>query len=90
MNTNTVTSLAAAGIAPKILRSVGLRGIIFAAVAYYGLKYLSKKGVLPKQADAALGFVDHGIDMAKEKLGFEPSYTPKSAKKLSSKETSIH
>jgi hypothetical protein len=37
--------------------------------AYYGLKYLNKRGILPKQTGAVLGAIDQGIDAAKGQVG---------------------
>ena len=66
----TVRDLASAYIVPALLSRVKLRWLAFGAIAYYGLKILHEKGVLPEQAGKALDAVDRGIDMAKEKVGF--------------------
>jgi hypothetical protein len=62
-------------LVPAILSQVKLRWIVYGVAAYYGLKLLSKKGLLPQQADAALDVVDQGIDLAKEKIGFKAKET---------------
>ena len=66
----TVKNLAAAYVVPALLSRVKLRWLAFGAIAYYGLKILNEKGMLPAQAGHALDAVDRGIDMAKEKVGF--------------------
>ena len=45
-----------------------LRWIAYGALAYFGLRMLSKRGILPKQADAALDVIDKGIDRVKEQV----------------------
>ncbi|MBC7421168.1 MAG: hypothetical protein H7328_10605 [Bdellovibrio sp.] len=72
-----VKKVAAAYVAPKILKRLKWQYLVFGVAAYYGLKLLSKKGVLPKQTGAALDFVDKGIDMAKKQIGIQ---TPVSSK----------
>lgn len=66
-------SAATAYIAPKIVRGIKLRWLFYGMAAYYGLKYLNKRGILPKQTDAALGAIDKGIDYAKTQAGFKTS-----------------
>ncbi len=66
---NSAVKTAAAIAAPALLSRIKLRYIALGVAAYYGLRLLKSKGVLPKQADAALGFIDQGIDMAKETVG---------------------
>lgn len=67
----TVKNLAVAYMVPAVLARVKLKWIVFGVIAYYGLKILSEKGVLPAKANQALDAVDRGIDVAKEKIGFE-------------------
>ncbi len=71
MNTSTMKNMAVAGLVPRVMKGFKFRWLLFGAAAYYGLKMLNKRGILPKQTDAALGFIDQGIDMAKEKMGFQ-------------------
>ena len=75
MNSTTVKNIAAAYLVPVLLARVKLRWIAFGVIAYYGLKILSEKGVLPDAAHKALDAVDHGIDLAKEKIGFSKDIT---------------
>lgn len=77
MDKNTIAKAAAAGIAPRILKKVGMRWAFAGVAAYYGLKYLNKKGILPKQTGAALDMIDQGIHKAQEVFGFESSPAPK-------------
>lgn len=74
MDSSTAAKLATAAIAPKLLNRSALKWIAFGAVAYYGLKYLSKKGMLPDQGEKALGAIDQGIDMAKENFGLKNQF----------------
>lgn len=66
----TVEKAAAAYMAPKLMKGFRLRWLVYGAAAYYGLKFLNKRGVLPNQTGAALDLIDRGIDMAKERVGF--------------------
>ena len=69
MNPN-VTNAATALVAPKLMKSFKLRWLVYGAAAYYGLKYMSSRGIFPKQTGAALDLIDKGIDVAKERVGF--------------------
>ncbi len=66
----TVKNVAAAYIVPALLSRVKLRWLAFGVIAYYGLKILNDKGILPAQANQVFDTVDRGIDAAKEKIGF--------------------
>lgn len=65
---------AAAYVAPKVLKNFKWQWLVYGAVAYYALKLMSKKGILPNQTGPAVDFIDNGIDkgvgFAKESLGF--------------------
>ena len=69
MNAN-VTNAATALVAPKLMKNFKLRWLVYGAAAYYGLKYMSSRGIFPKQTGAALDLIDKGIDVAKERVGF--------------------
>lgn len=56
-------------LAPRALGGLKLRWIVWGVAAYYGLKYLNKRGIMPDQTGAALGFIDKGIDYAKSQIG---------------------
>lgn len=73
MNQSTIENVAAAYLVPALLSRIKLRWIAYGVIAYYGFKLLSEQGVLPKQATKALNAVDHGIDLAKERIGFSKS-----------------
>ena len=62
-------------LAPKIAKKFRFSWLIYGAVAYLGIRYLNKKGILPKQTGAALDLVDRGVATAKEHLGFK--HTPR-------------
>lgn len=64
-------SAATAYIAPKIVRGIKLRWVFYGIAAYYGLKYLNKRGILPKQTDAALNVIDQGLASAKSLAGIK-------------------
>jgi EamA domain-containing membrane protein RarD len=70
MNTQDVTKMAALAVAPKIVSKGKLKWVLIAAGTYYGLKYLSRKGLLPSAADSVLSKVDTVIDDAKAGFGF--------------------
>ena len=67
---STFQKAAASYVAPKVMRNFKLRWVIYGAAAYYGLKLMNKRGILPNQTGAALGFIDKGIDLAKRQIGF--------------------
>jgi hypothetical protein len=64
----TTEALAAGYIAPKVLGGFKLRWIAYGALAYFGLRMMSKRGIFPKQADAALDAIDKGIDTVKNQV----------------------
>lgn len=64
---------AKASIAPRVARGFRFSWLAYGAVAYFGLKYLNKRGILPKQTDAALGLMNKGIDFAKNQIGLGDS-----------------
>lgn len=68
MNPN-ITQAAGTYLAPKFLRAFRLRYLIFGAMAYYGLRLMSKRGIFPEQADAALDVIDRGIGALKNQVG---------------------
>lgn len=67
---STVKNLATGILVPAILARLKLRWIAFGVMAYYGLRFLNQKGVLPNKAHQAMDAIDQGIDLAKEKIGF--------------------
>lgn len=68
MNPN-ISQMAGAIAAPRILRAFRFRWLIFGAVAYYGLRLMSKRGIFPEQADAALNVIDKGIGALRNHVG---------------------
>ncbi len=76
---STVKNLATGILVPAILARFKLRWIAFGVMAYYGLRFLNQKGVLPNKAHQALDTLDQGIDRAKEKIGFNKANTSSSS-----------
>lgn len=74
---NEFPKMAGAAIAPRVARGFRLSWILYGVAAYYGLKYLNKRGILPNQTGAALDMIDKGIDYAKEQFGLSPSHQQK-------------
>lgn len=72
MNT-AIRDVAGAVVAPKLMRSFRFRWLFFAAAAYYGLRLMSKRGIFPEQADAALNVIDNGIAALKNQVGIGQS-----------------
>ena len=72
MNNNISTAAKTFGGA-KLLKGFRLSWLVYGVAAYYGLKFLNKKGIMPKQTDAALGLMDKGIDFAKSQVGLGQS-----------------
>ncbi len=68
---STAKNIAAAYLAPKVLKRFKWQYLVFGVAAYYGLKLLSKKGVLPNQTGKALELIDQGIDFAKGQVGLQ-------------------
>ena len=66
---NLVKEAAGAYVAPKVLKAFRFRWLLFGAAAYYGLRFMSKRGIFPKQADAALNVIDNGIAAIKSQVG---------------------
>lgn len=52
-----------------ILKNFKFRWIVYGAVAYYGIRYLNQRGVMPKQTGFALGLFDKGFALAKRQMG---------------------
>ncbi len=75
MNT-TLNTAAAAALAPKVLRGFRFRWLIYGAAAYYGLRLMSKRGIFPKQTDAALNVIDRGLDALKSQVGLKSPEVP--------------
>ena len=68
MNPN-ISNAAGAVLAPKVLKGFRLSWLLYGAAAYYGLKYMNKRGILPNQTGAALNLIDQGIGFAKNQFG---------------------
>jgi hypothetical protein len=64
----TTEALTAGYIAPKVLGGFKFRWLAYGAIAYFGLRMMSKRGIFPKQADAALDVIDKGIDTVKNQV----------------------
>lgn len=71
-----IETAAEAYIAPKVLSKVKWTWLLYGAAAYFGLRYMSKRGILPKQTNAALDVIDRGIDLAKQRVGLGSSASP--------------
>ncbi len=64
-----IEAAAATYVAPKLMRNFKLRWLLYGAAAYYGLRLMSKRGIFPTQADAALDVIDRGIGAVKQRVG---------------------
>lgn len=78
----TIETVAAGYIAPKVLSRFRFRWLIYGAAAYFGLRYMSKRGIFPKQADAALDVIDKGIDAVKTQVGMKKKSVRESVAEL--------
>ena len=67
--TPTIRNLAIGIIVPAVLARIRLRWLAVGVAAYYGLRILNQKGVLPPQATQAFDSLYRGIEAAKEKMG---------------------
>lgn len=67
MNPN-ISQAAAALAAPKLMRGFRLSWVLYGVAAYYGLKYMNKRGILPNQTGFALNMIDRGIGLAKDQF----------------------
>ncbi len=68
MNPN-ISQVAGTVIAPKVLRAFRFSWLVYGAIAYYGLRFMSKRGIFPDQADAALNVIDRGLGALKNQVG---------------------
>jgi hypothetical protein len=64
-----ITDAAGGYLAPKIMRGFRLRWLVYGAAAYYALRFMSKRGIFPNQADAALNAIDNGLAAIKSRVG---------------------
>jgi len=71
MASSMIQSAAAAVVGPKLVRNFRFSWLVYGAVAYFGIRYLNKKGVMPKQTEFAMNAMNRGIDTAKEHLGLK-------------------
>lgn len=62
---------AATYMVPKVARGFRMSWLVYGAAAYFGIKYLNKRGILPTQTGAALNMIDHGIDLVKRQVGLD-------------------
>lgn len=62
---------AATYMLPKVARGFRMSWLVYGAAAYFGIRYLNKRGILPAQTGAALDFVDQGINMVKRQVGLD-------------------
>ena len=68
----SIIETAAAGVVgPKLVRNFRFSWLVYGAVAYFGIRYLNKKGVMPKQTGMAMNAMNRGIDTAKGHLGLK-------------------
>ena len=70
---STIKNVATAYLGPKILKRFTWQYVALGIAAYYGLKLLSRKGILPHQTGKAVDLIDQGIDFAKEQIGIKPA-----------------
>ena len=64
-----IETAAAAYIAPKLIGGFKFRYVVYGIAAYLALREMSRRGIFPKQTDAALGAIDQGLSLAKDRLG---------------------
>lgn len=62
---------AAAYVGPKLAKNFRFSWLVYGAAAYFGIRYLNRKGVLPKQTGMAMNAMNRGLDTAKEHLGLK-------------------
>ncbi len=79
MNKSKVEKVAATTLIPKAIRGLRFSWLAYGAVMYFGIRYLNKKGILPKQTDAALDMVHKGLDYAKEQIGISSAQSSKAS-----------
>jgi hypothetical protein len=53
----------------RIAQGFRFSWLLYGAAAYFGIRYLYKKGILPKQTGAALDLMNKGVDYAKNQIG---------------------
>jgi len=60
----------------SVIPSFKFSWIVYGVAAYYGLKYLNRRGILPDQTRMALDFIDRGVSFAKQQLGWSDTFSP--------------
>ena len=71
MNLQETAGLAATNIiGSKLVRRIGFRWIAIGVAAYYGLRMLNKRGMLPQQAGPLFDKVDGFVDQTVGSFGF--------------------
>ena len=66
-----VKDVATTYLGTKAIQGFRLRWLVYGAAAYYALRLMSKRGIFPKQANAALDLIDRGIEVAKRQIGVD-------------------
>ncbi len=88
---NAIANSTKAILGAKAVKGFRFSWLVYGAVAYFGIKYLYKKGILPNQTGAALDLMDKGVDYAKKQIGLGSDEKEPSFNKVSSQsEASVH
>lgn len=69
----TLENSAKAIVGGRMVKGFRFSWLLYGAAAYFGVRYLYKKGILPKQTGAALDLMNKGVDYAKVRMGLAPS-----------------
>lgn len=72
----TFENSAKALVGSRVARGFRFSWVLYGAAAYFGVRYLYKKGILPKQTGAALDLMNKGVEYAKARIGLAPSQEP--------------
>ncbi|MBL7543284.1 MAG: hypothetical protein JNL11_05680 [Bdellovibrionaceae bacterium] len=62
---NSVKNLAGT----HIMKGFRWHWVLYGAAAYFGVRYLYSRGILPNQTGAALNAINKGVDFAKNQIG---------------------
>ena len=69
----TLENSAKALVGSRVAKGFRFSWLLYGAAAYFGVRYLYKKGILPKQTGAALDLMNKGVEYAKTQMGLAPS-----------------
>jgi hypothetical protein len=65
----TIENSAKTLLGARALKGFRWHWLLYGVAAYFGVRFLYKKGVFPKQTGAALDIMNRGVEYAKHQIG---------------------